>query len=802
MNRRISRVAISAVGALACSLAPSARGQTNDAVLEEVIVSAQKRDISLQDSTVAVTAISGDALQKLNIREINEYIELVPGLTALQRTPETNGPRTVGLRGVQSLNGTFSVGQNTVGFYIDDSVVPISNPRLVDLERIEVLRGPQGTLYGSATLAGTIKLVTAKPDFQNWGGRLRADVSSMTDGGSGYSIEGALNAPISDTLALRVSGYADRIPGYVDFIEVNVPAAATGRIENDANNADAIGGRVVAEWKASPNLSVSLAHMYSKVDVGNLSVFTKPTPDGLPVAGCFAFNQSACPNPMSPIAAVTGRSSDRSDPNVLGRFRTPSETAFSLTSLTFRWQPNDAELVSSTSYYTDEGLFQTEITDIIGATFGRDITVPTSSPPFFAFQPKPVAFRRYLENSELTHETRLVSNWDRPIDYTVGVFYTDRDEDFVTNAPLGVGTFLYGAPNLSADGSALATEGFRGRKERSVFGEVSYDVSERLAVTVGGRYFQHEFKLADTFTGNPLFVGAASGTSSRSDNAKQSGTIGAAKIAFRVNGDSLLYASVAEGFRMGGAVFRLPEDVPSCRQEIIDVFGSPTAPRRFEPDDLVNYEIGWKQTWNDGRATSNAAVFFIDWNNTQVVIPGSVCNIVGFPVNAGAVESRGVELEAQALLFKNLRVGLNLAYIDSEVTGALTTSPNVTPIAVRGDLLPGIPEWSGSLTWDFSPEWTRSFGGYFRGVLSYRDDTVVAIGNNANLADSYTLLNLRLGAVVRDGWDVAVYVNNAFDERPSLTGPISLDPEPNAFRNEETTLPPRTIGISVSKSFN
>lgn len=158
--------------------------------------------------------------------------------------------------------------------------------------------------------------------------------------------------------------------------------------------------------------------------------------------------------------------------------------------------------------------------------------------------------------------------------------------------------------------------------------------------------------------------------------------------------------------------------------------------------------------------------------------------------------------EAQALALDDLRLGLNLAYVESEVMQALTTSPNVAAIAVRGDRMPGIPQWSGALNWDYSRDLSASVQGYFRGVFSYRDETIVAIGDNANVTDSYTMLNVRIGASIGDGaWDVSLYMNNALDERPSLTGSASLDPEPNAFRDAETTLPPRTYGLSLIRAF-
>ena len=160
-----------------------------------------------------------------------------------------------------------------------------------------------------------------------------------------------------------------------------------------------------------------------------------------------------------------------------------------------------------------------------------------------------------------------------------------------------------------------------------------------------------------------------------------------------------------------------------------------------------------------------------------------------------------MEFESQMLLTDDLLVGLQLAYIKSEVKEDLTLGETLVPIAVAGDGMPNIPEWSGAVNWDYGFDVSDSLRGYFRGILSFRDSTLVTIGDNNNSTDSYSLLNLRLGAFINESWDLAVYVNNATDERPSLTGPIAVDPEPNAFRNAETTLPPRTYGVTVSKNF-
>ena len=163
-----------------------------------------------------------------------------------------------------------------------------------------------------------------------------------------------------------------------------------------------------------------------------------------------------------------------------------------------------------------------------------------------------------------------------------------------------------------------------------------------------------------------------------------------------------------------------------------------------------------------------------------------------------------MEFETQTLLGENLLVGFHLAYIDSEIKEALQISDAAPAIAVPGDRLPSVPEWSGSLNWDWGMDFSSNVRGYFRGLLTYRDETVVGIGNNDNLTDDYTLLDLRFGAVVNDSWDLSVYIENALDERPSLFGsqPETVDPDPTGFRYAETTLLPRSYGLIIRKHFN
>jgi iron complex outermembrane receptor protein len=775
---------------LLCSMgsALAQEAAEDDVVLEEVLVTAQKRAANLQDVSISITAITGDMMDDFQVKSLADYIRMVPGLSTSNQTNSFNaGPRTVGLRGIQSVSGAFLSGQNTVGFYIDNTPVPITDPRLVDLERIEVLRGPQGTLYGASALAGAIRMITRQPNFESFEAQAMAKYGDTEYGGSSWTAEGLVNLPLSDNFAVRISAYHDDRDGYVDMHEIDLMGNPTGNIFEDANSASTTGGRISAAWQVSENFQVRGSVMTQEIDVDNNDWLNVPNPGGTPDVGLgIVFNQLGIGAPN--YAPLDGNpNADYDDPLQLGRFRQVSHNEFTLYSVEFDWQINpDMQLISVFSSWNDEYFTDLDSTDSFG---------------FFLDQGPAILIGDYNdENDEFTNETRLQSTWDSKFQYTLGFFYQDREEFYWTRFPTPPGSTVFGFPNT--DGFIFYSDSERKRQETALFGQASYDFSEKWRGVFGARYFKFDFDSWDHFIGNPLFV--ANGDVLLTTAEDDSDWVPSFTLEYRPFEETLLYATAAEGFRMGGTNFPLP-NTDACRAETLARIGTETMPLGFESDSLWNYELGLKKAWADGRVNTNIAVFMMDWQDTQV-FTGALCGLNGAVVNVGAVESTGVEWEVQAAVSENLFVSFTGAYVDSEVTeDAQPVGSTLPPIAAKGSPLPDVPEWSWSLLADWSVPINESLEGFVRGDYSYRDETsrdAFGFGNfdNPRATDDYYLLNLRAG-IHWSEWELSAFVENATNELPSTFGRPS-NTALVGWRYWDTTLRPRTYGVSAQWRFN
>jgi outer membrane receptor protein involved in Fe transport len=717
-------------------------------VLEEVVVSAQKRQESIQDVAIGMTAIGSEELENLRINDFEDYLSLVPGLSSNLAGPVSDrGVRPIGLRGVQTVSNTIVNGQNTVGFYINDTPIPVANPRLVDLERIEVLRGPQGTLYGSSSLAGTVKLVTKRPELDVVNGHIEAGVSSVDDGGTGYDVEALLNMPIGDRAALRVSACNEEQPGYIDFVDIDALGVPTGLEESDVNDMTARGARAALRFDITDSFRLNASYMYSKRELDSSHFITQ----GEAEIALFA------------------------------RFLMPAYDEFSLADVNLEWDVGSVSIVSTTSYFDSESDTVQDITDALGVLL----------------RPLPVPELRYTpfanRNKELTHETRVVSGADSPLQYVFGVFYTDREEVSHTFLPaFGKTSVLEVFPIL--DDVLFTNTSPRLRKELAVFGDVTYHFTERWAAALGLRYYDFDFKTVDDFFGTSLLV--PGNAQVLRGAAKEDGVVPKVRLELRPGDGYLFYATAAKGFRMGGANFPLPTNVPSCAAQVQAVFGQPTLPSGFQSDSLWSYELGGKTTWAGGRLIVNAAVYQIDWEDTQVAT-GTLCNFSGAVLNAGAVESRGGELEIQAAPSDQLTLGLTAAYTDSKVVEPLQLPGATRIFAQAGTPMPDIPEWSVSATADYTFPVSASWDAFARLDYRYMSDRPVNLTTTAR-KEAYGLGNFRVGAT-NDRWTASLYVENFTDERPSLGG----TPATTSLggRGLDYTLRPRTYGMILEYQF-
>ncbi len=734
-NMPLRTACASSVG-LALLAGGPALAQTQDVsgqravVIDEVIVTAQKREESLQDVPVSISVVGDQRLQDLHVTQLTDIAAYVPGF----QVDSTGSPGQTAL----SLRGVAPVGPGqTVGTYIDDTPVGSSSfyARGVifaldllpyDIERLEVLRGPQGTLYGASTIGGLLKYVTRSPDLSSFDFRAGADAFSVTDADDlGVGGRVGINAPLVEgKVAVRASYAYQRTPGYIDN-----PALGL----EDQNEYEQDGGRVALLWQLNDAASLRFSGMWQSVDSDDN-----------------AAEASSLPPSITPING--GRSND----NVVAQ---PFSKDLSYYSATLNWDLGWADFVSASSYSETTTRQVQDATPTFGIVFQLFAGIPDGRS----------AFSLDLDLEKWTQEFRLTSATGGRVEWLVGGFFTDEDS---ANHQLATGTFPSGAPipglNPLADISIPTTY-----REYSVFGDLTYKFTDRFDVTVGARWARNDQDFNQISAGGPLVPAGEA----PSESSEEVWTY-MVSPRFHVSEDTMLYGRVASGYRPGGP------NVP--------LLG---APPQVDADSLVNYEIGLKTAFLDRRAYVDVALFYIDWSDIQLTVANGG---VSFLDNAGAAESQGVELTTAFMPVDGLRLGLNAAYTDATLT------EDVPPPGVGSadDRLPRIPEWSGSLTADYSfalrGTWTARIGAGYR----YVDERLSAVESNpvAVTADDYTALDLT-AAVSSDRWSVRLFARNVTDERADLSNGLVS----NALNQPQfvTAVPlqPRTIGLALDVTF-
>lgn len=597
--------------ALAFSVAlssPSVAQQSSTAAnaLEEIVVTARKRSETILDVPISLAVVSAVDIQKLGAQDFTDLLRSVPSLTAYQNGP---GRTRVSIRGIANGGGNDNDTQNqeTVGIYLDE--IPISlgamNPELglFDMQRVEVLRGPQGTLYGAGSLAGTIRLVSNKPNLTEVEGKAELDVGTISQGEESTSLKALINVPlVDDKLALRISGYRVDGGGYIDNV-------LTG--EEDINDTSATGFRVSSLWQASDNVSAELSY----------------------------FNHDYSDN---------GRPEDLDRAPELSRDY-PSFDGFDdeleIINLTVNANFNNMRLVSSTSYFDREVVNRRSLDDLFAIALPPGIV--------------PSELVDSTEYEVFAQELRLSSDTEHALQWTAGA-YADKKEVLYLNtfpvpgadAVLGVPSSTFGAPddNLFFGFDDLTVKTF------ALFGEVYYTV-DKWTFTAGARYFDWQQDIE--FYQSGLFNGGANSDPRPQGN--DDGVNPKFNIAYDLSDDTLIYAQAARGFRYGGINGAIPEAV--CADELAQVQREGGDTRFFDADKAWTYEIGSKGVVNQGRLRYNATVFHVQWEDTQTS-RSFECGF-GFRENVGDVTSNGVELELNAQLSEHWAVGVGGSYIDS-----------------------------------------------------------------------------------------------------------------------------------------
>jgi outer membrane receptor protein involved in Fe transport len=794
MKRFLAGASVLFVASTAVQAAPANTGGGEG--LEEIVVTAQKRSESEQSVPMSMTTFGGAVLEQKAINTFFDYATKVPNLAFAPTGDGVGTSRTVSIRGIS--------GDNVTGFYIDDTPLPDSlDPRVLDIDHIEVLRGPQGTLYGARSMGGTVRIITQEPDLTQFSGTVHGGVSttSRTDQPN-YTGDGIVNIPIvQDRAALRLSGFYDEQAGYfkrsycTDPVTAGIscfPLSSTGRTTvKNVGAIDSYGGSASLTVKAGESITVTPRIMIQRANY-----------NGFPLADFNSLpdNGIGFPAPSGPYALPTPLKSTNFTQARFFNVPEGGSDRWNLYSLTAHWKTGLGEFVSSTAYFdrrVDENEDQSEFVWAAITSGACANPAPYCNPP----APGPIeeikAYQRFVE------EVRFVSNLPGPLQFVIGGFYSDFHGrvPFASLYPPSEVPNLdneLGGPNNPDFPNLIFAQDFHTDiKEPAVFGEVSYEVTSTLKVTGGLRWYQ--VKTTSFGFEEGLAVGGGPPLVSPAATDKESGVNPKVEVDYHLTADQMVYALAAKGFRPGGVVPIVPPGTAGTPNDCVAALSQVNPnltladTRSFKSDSLWNYELGAKTAWLDHRVTLNAAAFYIKWKNIQqqILLP---CGFQ-FISNAGAAQSKGGEIELRARATERLEASLGLGYQDAKIT-----EKGASPQPVGSPVFQ-VPDWTGNASLSYTTPIANSWN--LVGGLDYSYIGRSFSGNNNPSSPrerpSYRLLDARV-AFTNRSLELALVGKNLTNEVANLGDNRSIAAEvpgrPRLFVNQ-----PRTIGVEMRTSF-
>jgi iron complex outermembrane receptor protein len=723
-----------------------------DTTMSEIVVTAQKKSERLLDVPVSVATVSGDSLVQQNLVQIRDFYNRVPGVSLSGGGTEqrANG---VAIRGVTTGGGTAS----TVAFALDDVPLtsgaasaqsPLIDVDPSDLQRVEILRGPQGTLYGASSLGGLVKYVTVSPDATRFSGRVEAGANNIAGGGQGYSLRGAVNVPIiEDKLALRASAFTRRDPAYLD--NINAKAGA-----DDINKNTVKGGRAALLFKPTDSFSIDLSAMRQRAHF-----YGTPQVRICPSCGTGAFQGSPTFQPFYGDLTLNIAPTKRDVDFTLYQGRATLDLGF-------------ADLTSISAFDRVKSKSDLDQTNTFGFLLGA-----------FSAAGGSVSLINADQTEKFSQEIRLASKSDGPLEWLVGGFYTH--EKIAVDQVLVV----HGQGDTTAY-TSVAPAKF---EEKAAFADVTYHVSPKFDLQVGARYSSNDQDSASTTTiATPAqrFFGPSSSVpqAKSSDNA----FTWLLTPSYKISPDMMAYLRIATGYRPGG---------PNST-------GVAGIPLSFKSDTVTSYEAGLKGAIPAARLSYEAAVFQIDWDDIQLLTTDVVSQFTYY-TNGSTARSRGVELSGRWSPVRGFSIDGAATYLDAKLTDGLRSPAGASPIyGADGDRLPGSAKFSASLSSEYDWSIGGGFSAFAGASLAYVGSRYAEFANilpttTANEAfgarvklPSYTTVDLR-GGVYNDDWRISAYLKNIGDKR----GVIEATTRGGTSSPQAIFLQPRTVGVSVTRSF-
>jgi outer membrane receptor protein involved in Fe transport len=776
-----------AVGVLALPRIVLADGKSEalqkNSGLEEVVVTATKQTESIDKVPISLTALTQAQMDSKGIRTVDDVVRQTPGID-FSRSPFGGGlGSNIAVRGILSTTGA-----STTGVYIDD--IPIQSranqenfigatfPQVFDLERVEVLRGPQGTLWGAGAEGGAIRFITPDPGLKTYSGYARAEVASTEHGDPSYEAGAAVGGPIlQDQLGFRVSAWYRRDGGYVD--RVNQETDAT---DNNTNYQDSYVVRGALAWNATDHLQLTPSIFFQNLRLNDTSSIWE--------------------------------SLSNVDQGVLRNghvLQEPTRDQFYLPALKARWELGAVDLTSVTSYFSRHERNLADDTNF-------ESVIWTGIPyPIFPGQNAPafVGTSQDIFSQELRAQSH---DPDAMLTWTVGAFYSDaheRDYNYVQDlyfdaliqnaTGLNAGQ-LFGIPLTDGKYTFVGTT-VSHDEQTAAFGQVDYHIVKGLTLTVGLRVAHTRFDFVQGYAGPVNYSG--SGPDAHTVVGGQSETPVTPKVglSYQLTDRNMVYFSAGEGYRIGGANSPVPLN-PACRADL-GKLGLTASPLEYQSDKTWSYEVGFKGRGLDDHLEVQASAFHIDWKNIQQYVGLPDCGGIGFTANLGTAVSNGFDLQLSARPVAGLLLSGSVGYTDAKYSK--TIGSNGTTIVNEGDTVGSPP--LGTTPWVFDASAQYDFGIGSRDFYVRVDDTYRShqSGQSANRNDptalgydpdipfdpATNLLNVRLGTSM-GGADVSVFVNNVLNSQPLLQRTHDIPGSPLYY---DLTFRPLTAGATVSYRF-
>jgi iron complex outermembrane receptor protein len=727
-------------------------------ILEDIIVTAEKRSESLEKVPLSVVAFTSETLAETGVQDFSSLAARIPGVTLNSAGP---GRSSYSIRGIASVGGNAP----TTGLYVDETPILPSggdganasiDPDLFDLARVEVLRGPQGTLYGASSMGGTVRLITNQPDLTKTEGTVKVEGSDTQHGGGNARLDAMYNMPlVEDRVALRIVGTYKDFSGFIDrYIGVWAPnpgaqppypvsPAGPSSIVRDVNTEKLYSLRTILKIAVNDVFTITPSVWVQDLQMGGPPNYDVPT------------GQSGGPLIQARPFDLSEAYSDR----------------FVLSNITMNYDLGWGSLLSTTSYMHRQETTPDDETEALEDNIPQGQFVPNVYAPI-------------VTTRELTEEVRLAFNpagW--ALSGVTGAYFNNANRHYYVNylTPNYAALFSNSpssAPYLPLSDTNYSQHGDYSPKQSAVFAELNYAITSQWKATAGLRWYDLEYTTVRYEDG-----WSNGGPTLSTGSAKNTGFNPKAELSYQATEEQLYYVSASKGVRPGGVnTSNLAQK--GCGQD----YGP------YQPDSLWNYEAGGKTRWLDGALTVNAAAYYIKWSNVQQgeTLPCSY----QITENAGAAVVHGGELEIQGNIGAHVRLGAGVGY-----TKAVLAADAPSLNGVKGQQLENVPLWNGNASAKYLFNPLPNYDGFVRADGQYVGESYPNFDRTdpATFQRAYALLDLRTG-IIHGDWEANLFVSNVFDKQAALSRFLS-DNYDASTRSRIFTNRPRTAGLSLQWKF-